>query len=176
MTPNESFAEMLAEDGKKNSLGRVNDVIEQVLANPSRLEEVYKVLFHDDAWVRMRAADAFEKVCRIHPDWIQPYIDKIQSDLSSSEQASIRWHIAQIYLQVELNDTQKAHAMQWLKDILKSPAIDWIVSANCMTTLAHFARSGDVDKSVERALFTIQSGHHSNAVKKRAQYLLNEFI
>ena len=172
---NEAFAHMLAEDGKKNSLGRVNDVIKYVLADPRRIEELYSVMFHEDAWVRMRGADAFEKICRLHPEWIQPYINRMQTELSASEQASIRWHIAQIYTQVELDDKQKQHAIRWLKAILKEPTIDWIVSANCMTTLAHFVRSGDVDKSTACALFSVQSQHHSNAVQKRALYFLNEF-
>lgn len=176
MTETESFAGILSKDGKKNSIAGVDDVILLVLNDKDRLEELYQVMFHEDAWVRMRAADAFEKVCRIRPDWITLFIDRIQSELADSQQASIRWHIAQIYEQVELNDTQKARAIEWLKNILSSSDIDWIVSANCMSALAFFARRGEVEKETARALFNIQTEHKSNAVKKRADYLLNEFL
>lgn len=176
MTSSETFVDILSKDGKKNSIAGVDDVILLVMKDKERLEELYQVMFHEDAWVRMRAADAFEKVCRIHPDWITPYVDRIQSELADSQQASIRWHIAQMYEQVELDDQQKVRAIEWLKDILSSSDIDWIVSANCMSALAYFARRGEVNKETACVLFKIQTGHTSNAVKKRADYLLNEFL
>lgn len=172
---NQSFADMLIEDGKKNSLGRVNDVVEMVLSDRSKLDELYKTIFHEDAWVRMRAVDAFEKVCRVHPEWIEAYIDKIQTELSPSTQASIQWHIAQIYGEVELNKDQKSRAIEWLVAILKSKDIDWIVAANAMTTLADFVRTGDIDKSALLAVLDVQKAHKSSAVVKRVNKLLLEF-
>ncbi len=74
-----NFVEMLAVGGKSNSLGRVNEVIEIVLHNEPRLNELYDCLFDKDAWIRMRAADALEKVCREHPDWLMPYIDRFSA-------------------------------------------------------------------------------------------------
>ena len=172
---NQTFASMLAEDGKKNSLGRVNDVIELVLDDKMRLEELYHSIFHDDAWVRMRAIDAFEKICREHPEWIKPYIIRIQDELSGSTQASIKWHIAQNYAQVELTDFQKSNAVSWLKKQVVTTEVDWIVSANCMESLAHFVRNGDANKSDLIAVAQVQLGHKSNAVTKRARKLLSEF-
>lgn len=172
---NQSFADMLAEDGKKNSLGRANEIVEIVLNDKSKLQELYETIFHDDAWVRMRAIDAFEKVCRIHPEWIQSYIDKLQAELSTSTQASIQWHIAEIYREVELNQTQKDFAIEWLKTILSSNTVDWIVAANSMDTLAYFVRQGDAEKSDLLAALRVQEGHKSKAVVKRARKLLSDF-
>ena len=99
----ESFAEILAADGHKNSLGRSGEVVEAVLGDESRLEELYTYLFEDDAWVRMRAADAIEKVFRKQPEWSRSYIDRLLIELSDSTQPSIQWHLAQIYGEVELS-------------------------------------------------------------------------
>ena len=172
---NQTFADMLSEDGKKNSLGRVNDVIKIVLSDQPRLEELYETIFHHDAWVRMRAIDAFEKVCRVHPDWIKLYIDRIQNELSTSTQPSIQWHMAQIYNEVTLNAGQKKRAIKWLVAVLSSKEADWIVAANTLDTLAEFVRNGDVDKSYLLAALDIQKGHKSNAVIKRVNKLLSEF-
>jgi hypothetical protein len=60
---------MLTVGGKSNALGRTNEVIEIVLLDKSRLDELYKCLFEADAWVRMRAGDALEKICRHCPEW-----------------------------------------------------------------------------------------------------------
>lgn len=171
----QQFVSMLAEDGKKNSLGRVNDVIKIVLSDKSRLNELYDTVSHQDAWVRMRAIDAFEKICRVHPEWIEPYIDKIQNELSTSTQPSIQWHIAQIYNEVELSEDQKKRAVKWLIATLSSKEVDWIVAANCMDTLAEFAREGDASKSDLLAILEIQQAHKSKAVVKRVDKLLLEF-
>lgn len=171
----ETFADMLAEGGKKNSLGRVNEVIEIVLADKSRLEELYQTIFDDDSWVRMRAIDAFEKICRVHPEWITPYIDKIQQELSASSQASIQWHIAEIYTQVELSSDQKEKAITWLKNLLGNKDSDWIAVSNAMETLAFFVRSGDPSRADLVNVLRVQLNHKSKAVTKRAQKLLAEF-
>jgi hypothetical protein len=169
----EPFAAILAVGGKANSLGRANEVTETVLGDHDRLEELYQCLFADDAWVRMRAADSLEKICRVHPDWLAPYIDRIAGELASSEQASIQWHIAQIYRQVSLTPAQKAFAILWLKARLASTDVDWIVAANVLDTLAQFTRDGAVPESELRRLIAIQQTHRSKSVVRRASKLLD---
>lgn len=169
---NQSFSSMLAEDGKKNSLGRVPEVIQLVLADKHRLEELYATIGDDDAWVRMRAIDAFEKICRDHPDWVEPYIDTIQRDLAASTQPSIQWHIAQIYAEVPLTAHQTTKAISWLQDRLHTPQTDWIVAANSLQTLAYFVRQGDASADSLRAAIAIQQQHTSKAVVRRATKLL----
>src|SRR5438552_3106136 len=105
---------MLTAGGHANSLGRVSEVIDSVLNHKLRLDELYECMFDDDAWVRMRAADAIEKVCRIHPDWLLPYIERFAEELSTSNQPSIQWHLAQMYKQVDLTSEQKHLAIDWL--------------------------------------------------------------
>jgi hypothetical protein len=107
----EKFVNMLMVGGKSNSLGRTNEVIELVLNDRARLEELYGCLFHEDAWLRMRAADALEKICRRHSDWLVPYIDRFLGDFSTSIQPSIQWHLAQILGEVTLTDPQKRTAV-----------------------------------------------------------------
>lgn len=145
-----------------------------MLNDKARIDELYQCLFNEDPWMRMRAADSLEKVCRIHPDWLLPYIDKISDDLAASNQASIQWHMAQIYRQVHLTPDQESFAINWLKGLLSSPEVDWIVSANSMDTLAQFAREDTVPKSELSTLLEIQCQHKSKAVVKRAKKLLNE--
>ena len=165
---------MFMEGGHANSLGRVNDVIELVLRDKSRLDELYNCLFHDDAWVRMRAADTLEKICRTHPDWLVSYIDRIQKELSASTQASIRWHVAQIYEQVPLTDKQKEHAQTWLASLLSDKDADWIVAANAMDTLVKFTKEGSFPVNEAIELLKVQQQHKSNAVVKRATKFIAE--
>lgn len=168
------FSEMLAAGGKSNSLGRVSEVIELVLEDKSRLEELYSCLFEEDAWVRMRAADALEKVCRQHPDWLKPYINKFLQELSQSTQPSIQWHLAQIFGEVELTDSQRASVITWLKSLLSTTHVDWIVSANSMETLMKFATEGFISKSEIISLLELQQQHESKSVVRRATKLLEQ--
>lgn len=172
----EKFTEMLAAGGHANSLGRVNEVIDLVLRDKSRLNELYDCLFNKDAWVRMRAADALEKICRQHPDWLLPYVDKIQDELAASTQPSIQWHLAQIYSQVDLTSEQKRLAAHWLKRLLSTKDVDWIVAANAMDTLVQFTRDGSFPVAEIIPLLKVQQTHKSNTVIKRADKLLAELM
>ncbi|MBA3757510.1 hypothetical protein H0X09_01440 [Candidatus Saccharibacteria bacterium] len=170
----ESYAEILTVGGKSNSLGRTNEVIEQVLNNKNQLDELYSCVFNEDAWIRMRAVDALEKICRQHPDWLLPYVDKFQVELGSNGQPSIQWHLAQIYSQVSLSPEQKLNAINWLKHLLSNTDVDWIVAANAMQTLVQFTKDGSVPQKDTVSLLNVQQKHKSNSVIRRANKLLAE--
>lgn len=170
----ETFSDILAVGGKSNSLGRTDEVIETVLSDKQRLDELYTCVFNDDAWIRMRAIDAIEKVCRKHPNWIKPYTDKFQNELAKSDQPSIQWHVAQMYAQLDMNDNQKKFAIDWLTSLLSSKEVDWIVSVNAMKTLLQFTYKGLVDTDAMVDLLKIQQGHKSQSVVKKANEFLHE--
>jgi hypothetical protein len=170
---NERFAEVLTVGGHANSLGRVNEVINVVLDDKSRLDELYNCLFEDDAWVRMRAADALEKICRVHPEWLLPYVDRFPKELAVSAQPSIQWHLAQIYREVVLTESQKRFAAHWMEELLSTKEVDWIVAANAMDTLAQFVEEGAFSKDTLIELLTVQLRHKSKSVVKRANKLLD---
>lgn len=170
----QSFAELLTVGGKTNSLGKAPVVVNAVLQDKARLEELYHCMFHDDAWARMRAADSLEKICRVHPEWLAPYIDRILSDFSANSQPSIQWHMAQIFNEVPLLPAQQQKIAAWLKNLLASSNIDWIVATNATITVAAFAKKGLITASDARQAINVQLNHKSNAVIKRAKKLLVE--
>lgn len=168
----ENFAEVLAVGGKSNSLGRAGEVVDAVLGDRSRLEELYLCAFHDNPWIRMRAIDAVEKVCRQHPDWLVPFIDRMQDELASCEQASVRWHLAQILAQVDLTSRQKSNAITWLQRQLDDTDVDWIVAVNSMKALTHFVKDGSVPSASVTTVLERQRGHKSKSVVRNAEKLL----
>jgi hypothetical protein len=166
------FETILTVGGKTNSLGRADEVLNSVLEDKAKLEELYACLFHSDAWVRMRAADCLEKICRVHPEWIEPYIDKIFTDLAGSTQPSIQWHLAQIFAEVSLTAKQTKQVILWLKERLSSTEVDWIVSVNSMKTLLQFYQRELVSKQEIESLFELQNQHKSKSVRKKATQFL----
>ncbi len=170
----QAFKEILSIGGHSNSLGDAAQVVEHVINHLDRLSELYDCASDDDAWVRMRAIDSFEKVVRTHPQWVKPYIEDILERLTKSAQPSIQWHIAEILAYVELTDAQRSTAVVWLTHRIKTVEVDWIVSANVMKTLLQFCREGYVDASRVRPLFEVQRSHHSKSVRKKASQLLEQ--
>lgn len=170
----ESFEEVLTIGGKSNSLGRAAEVVEAVLKDHGRLEELYVCISATDSWVRMRAIDSFEKICRIHPEWIEPYIDKILRDLTPSTQPSIQWHLAQVFAETNLSADQKGQAITWLKDRIRTADVDWIVSVNVMKALLKFKDDGDISVEELLELFRIQERHTSKSVRKKASSFIEK--
>lgn len=163
-----SFKEMLAVGGKSNSLGMAGEIVKLVLNDHAKLNELFNCIYADDAWVRMRAIDSFEKVARVHPEWIQPYLDTILEELTLNSQPSIQWHLAQIFAIVALTDKQQKDALTWLKSRLTTTDVDWIVSINTMKTLLQFNASGHIDSDELLSLIKIQESHKSKSVRRKA--------
>lgn len=170
----ESFYEILTEGGHTNSLGRADEVFRVVQANPLKMDELFDCISADDAWIRMRAIDTFEKLVRSNPSLAGPYLPSIFTDLTKSTQPSIQWHIAQIFAEVELNRRQQVDAVAWLTNKVMTADIDWIVSVNVMKSLLHFYKKGLVSKSELDTSFKVQAGHKSKSVRKKAKTFLQE--
>jgi len=167
----ESYESILAVGGKTNSLGRAGEVIDSVYANPARIEELFNCISAEDAWVRLRAIDSFEKIIKARPEWAKPYLNRIFRNLTPSEQPSIQWHLAEIFTEVELTDKQRDDAIAWLEDRIKTTDVDWIVAANVMKALVYFYQNGFVAADDLVPLLKIQEGHASKSVRKRVTTL-----
>lgn len=165
----DSYEKILAVGGKSNSLGRAGEVVGDVNANPARLDELFACIWSDDAWVRMRAIDSFEKIVKEKSERVWPYLGRIFDELTKSEQPSIQWHLAQIFSEVQLTDDQRGRAIKWLKDRLKTTDVDWIVAVNVMKALVYFYQGGYVAGSDLKLLFKVQEGHTSKTVRKKAK-------
>lgn len=168
----ESFEEILTAGGHSNSLGRAGEVLDTVRGDTSRLDELFSCISADDAWVRMRAIDTFEKLVKDKPEVVQPYLPTIFSNLTKSSQASIQWHLAQIFSEVEFTTKQRSAAIAWLKNAVMTTNVDWIVSVNVMKALLYFHQNGFIAANDIAPLYKVQEGHVSKSVRKKAASFL----
>lgn len=136
----EPFADVLR-GGHPNSLGRTEEVVGVVLADPGRLEELFATIVDPDPVVRMRVGDALEKVCREQPAWFAPHVDRVLGQLGQIEQPSVQWHVAQVlqHLRGELTDDQAQRATDLLQRNLHD-STDWIVLNVTMDVLTEWAK------------------------------------
>ncbi len=78
--------------GDLRSIGRAEEVVQDILNNPVLFAEVFEGMLDDDPLVRMRSADALEKVSSKHPEYLQPFKNRFISKVSQVRQQEVRWH------------------------------------------------------------------------------------
>lgn len=167
------ISEMLT-GGDPRSLGQTELVVKVVLSHPERLEELFKCVFHPDEVVRMRAGDALEKVCRQKPDWFEPLKERLLHEVAVINQASVKWHLAQIFSEITMSEVESEMAVHIMLRNLETTN-DWIVINLTLESLAKFAKEETLsrDKFVSILKKYQRSSHKS--VVSRVNKLLKEF-
>ncbi len=140
MQNTETFEEMLS-GGHPNSLGRTLEVVEIVLKDKSKFEDLFNCYFSDDEVVRLRVSNAIKRVAREHIGWLAPYIDRFLDEISTINQASTQWTLAQLFLLLEnhLSASQRAKAIAVMQRNLDENT-DWIVQNTHIETLSIWAK------------------------------------
>ena len=100
--------------GDRRSFGRANEVVTDILNDPALFPLVFEGMLDNDPVIRMRAADVVEKVTSQHPEWLQPYKQRLLRELAAIEQPEVRWHLAQILARLDLNGNERGSAVQIL--------------------------------------------------------------
>jgi len=139
----EAFVEMLR--GARNDLGRTEEVVDLVLADPSRIHELYQCFFQPDEWVRLRASSSFKRIWRADEELFLPYLDRFIADVSKIDQPSVQWTFAEMCsdLDARLTGAQRRTAKVRVKAYLDN-SDDWIVLNRSIFTLGLW--SGDDPK------------------------------
>lgn len=147
---NQTNFELLLTGGHPNSLGKTIEVVDIVLADKSRLQELYQCYFSKDEVVRLRVSNAMKRICREHPEWLVPYLNKFLTEIAEINQASTQWTLAQLFLWLEndMTNTQRAKATEILKRNLLENT-DWIVQNTTIETLGNWAKN---DKELKKWL------------------------
>ena len=158
--------------GDLRSIGRANEVVEDVLRNPDLFDDLFKGIVNQDPVVRMRAADAVEKITKRHPEYLSDHKTVLLRQAAGLKQQEVRWHIAQLIPRLILDENERKAAVEILFEYLEDQSR--IVQTNTIQALVDLAK-GDalllprVKEAVNRLSRT-----GSAAVKNRADKLLRE--
>jgi HEAT repeat protein len=123
--------------GNRTSLGRTNQVVAQILSSPSQFPSLIDGLLSGDAVIRMRAADAIEKITVTRPDVLAPYKAKILKLAARETQIEVRWHFALLLPRFSLSARERALAIDILFDYLGDRSS--IVKTHAIEGLARLA-------------------------------------
>jgi hypothetical protein len=100
----------LLEGSDRRSIGRANEVARMVLKEPRRFRELIACLWHDDPIIRMRAADAAEKVSVQKPRLLDRHKPELLGLLAEAEQIELRWHLAAMIPRLRLTPAERHRA------------------------------------------------------------------
>lgn len=121
----------------RRSIGKANQVVQQVLANPRLFGVVFDGMLDDDSVIRMRCADAVEKITTPHPEFLRPYKNKLVQRVAKIDQQEVRWHVAQLFSRLALTPKERRTVVAILQEFLKDQS--GIVRTFSMQALADIA-------------------------------------
>lgn len=158
--------------GDRRSIGRSNEAAELVRRRPERFRELIACLWDEDTVVRMRAADAAEKISGAKPELLKPYKRELLGLLAEAQQIEMRWHLAAMVPRLALTRAERQRAASSLENYLEDRSS--IVKTFALQGLTDLARKepelrGRVKQILEESL---ESG--TAAMKARARKLLKE--
>ena len=98
--------------GDRRSIGRVDEVVNSVLGSAFLFEELINGLSSDDPILRMRTADAVEKVTRVRPELLAPHKKSLIRLAGDTDQQEVRWHMAQILPRLALKPDERRNIVE----------------------------------------------------------------
>lgn len=156
--------------GDRRSIGKSEEVVEEVLHQPSLFDALFAGLLSDDALIRMRTADAVEKITAVHPEYLQPHKRRLINHVANTEQQEVRWHLAQMFPRLQLNRAERDAVARILWRYLEDKSK--IVKTFAMQALVEFAlQDADLRPRVTALVENfVRSG--SPAMRSRGRKLL----
>jgi hypothetical protein len=106
------------EGGDRRSIGRADEVVADVLEDPALFDPLFQGVYSDDPLIRMRAADAVEKISVKRPNYLQSYKGDLLQMVSQIEQQEVRWHLAQMIPRLDLTAAERRTALEIFIDYL----------------------------------------------------------
>ena len=136
MTDKAYILEMLA-GGDRRSIGRVDEVVAEVLNDRGLLAVLFDGMLSDDPIIRMRSADAAEKVTALHSEYLQPFKTTLLQQVAQVDQQEVRWHVAQMVPRLDMTAEERDMVVEMLIQFLGDKSR--IVQTFSMQALADLA-------------------------------------
>lgn len=162
----------LLKGGDRRSIGKANQIAKLVLSEPKRFAELVQCLWDEDPIVRMRAADAAEKVTVKRPELLNPHKQELLGLLTEAEQIELRWHLALMVPRLKLIAPERQRAAESLLRYLEDRSS--IVRTFALQGLADLARQDTSLKEMAKQAIEESLRTGTAAMKARARKLLKE--
>jgi hypothetical protein len=159
--------------GDRRSIGRSDEVVRLVSHNPCLFSGLFRGMLDPDPIVRMRAADAVEKITSTHKDWLQPYKNDLLGKIARYPQQETRWHVAQMLPRLRMSPHERDTASSILFGYLEDKSS--IVRTFSMQGLADLAMEDVRLRKRVIPLLEFLTATGSPAMRSRGRKLLARF-
>jgi hypothetical protein len=120
-----NFEEILKE-GDLRTTGKSNEVV-SVVNSQKTFDELFRLLFHTDRKIVMRAADAIEKITLHNPEFLAAHKNEILQLCSEAENIELKWHLALLVSRLKLTKQELEKVWQilsaWATDKTESKIV-----------------------------------------------------
>ena len=160
--------------GDRRTIGRADEVAALVAENPKLFRVLIQALWHQDPLLRMRAADASEKVTRTRRELLKPHKQALLGLLGEATQKEVRWHLALLVPRLDLNKHERKLAVSVLERYLQDRSS--IVKTFALQGLADLAHQ---DVSIQPRVIEMLRDATRNgtaAMKARSRKLLLNLV
>ncbi len=161
---------LLLRGGDRRSIGRSDQVAAIVSKDPELFPKLVAGLWSEDPIVRMRAADASEKVTRTNREILQPYKKELLGLMAEAGEQELRWHLAVMVPRLQLSPKERKLAASLLNGYLGDRSS--IAKTFALQGLADLARD---DASIRPGVIEVLRESTRNgtpAMKARSRKLL----
>ena len=159
--------------GHPNSLGNTVEVVDEVLADPPKFDRLFRCYFSNDEVVRLRVSNGVKRVTKAQPAVVEPYVDRLLTEISQIDQPSTQWTLAELFalLWASMNAQQRAAAHSIVLQNLQT-ATDWIVLNKSIDSLIRWHEEFPADGETLVNRLKELAGDRRRSVSARAKKAL----
>jgi hypothetical protein len=154
----------------RRSIGRSNEVAALVLRRPALFPRLMQGLWDSDPLIRMRAADAAEKVSLHRPDLLRPFKTKLLRMLDKATEQEMCWHLAQMIPRLPLSKKDRVRAASVFRFYLRDQSS--IVKTSALQAMADLASTDKELMPEVKELLTTLTEVGTAAMRARGRKLL----
>ena len=160
----------LLKGGDRRTIGRSHQVAEIVCNEPKLFPKLIAGLWSEDTLVRMRAADASEKVTRRNPELLRPYKKELLGLMAETKQQEVRWHLAAMVARLPLTGKERQVAISLLSRYLEDRSS--IVKTFALQGLADLAQNDPRIRTRVTEIVRESARNGTAAMKARSRKVL----
>lgn len=160
----------LLEGSDRRSIGRADQVAAIVAKSLRLFPKLIAGLWSADPLIRMRAADASEKVTRKHPELLIPYKKELLGLMTEATEQELRWHLAVMVPRLPLNAKEQQLAISSLNIYLDDRSS--IVKTFALQGLADLAQGDPTIQPTVVEILRDATRNGTPAMKARSRKLL----
>jgi hypothetical protein len=164
----------LLKGGDQRSIGGADQVAASVAKKHGMFPNLIAGLRSTDPLVRMRAADAAEKVTRKNHELLQPYqkdlLELMVELMAQTKEQEMRWHWAAMISRLRLSARERQHAVSLLKAYLEDRSS--LAKTSALQGLADLAQQDSSLRSHVVELLHESTRNGTPAMKARCRKLL----